>query len=293
MRRMLLLLLVCHYGLNAAEKLTFEQVYQNRGAALLQPLPDIPGWLDDARYVETRNGKFLAVEAGSGRSQLLLDPDAFKANAPAGLDLRAAADHDAAYSRLAYVHEDDIYLFAKKASSTRRLTATAAAEKNPTFSPDGRFLAWTAGGNLFVCATEGGVPVQLTFDGGDDILNGYASWVYYEEILGRASHYKAFYWSPDSRRIVFLRFDQSRVPQFPLFDANGTYGRLEMQRYPKPGYPNPTVKIGVVDVAGLQTDWIAFPAETDHYLAFLDWAVDGKKLLSAVAEPGPGRFAGL
>ena len=32
------------------KKLTFEQVYLNQGEALLQPLPDIPGWLDDTRY---------------------------------------------------------------------------------------------------------------------------------------------------------------------------------------------------------------------------------------------------
>ena len=279
MKRLFLLLLFCLFGLNAAqsEKLTFEQVYLNRGGALLQPLPDISGWLDDARFVETRAGKFLAVDARSGRSQVLLDPGAFKANAPAGLDLLNPADHDAGYSRLAFVHEDDIYLFSKKTSLTRRLTATTAAEKNPVFSPDGRFLAFTAGGNLFVCDTAGGAPSQLTFDGSDEILNGYASWVYYEEILGRASRYRAFYWSPDSKQIVFLRFDQSRVPLFPLFDANGAYGRLEMQHYPKPGFPNPAVKIGVIDLAGRHTDWIAFPEEIDHYLAFLDWAPDGKR----------------
>ena len=116
----------------------------------------------------------------------------------------------------------------------------------------------------------------MTFDGSEEILNGYASWVYYEEILGRASRYRAFNWSPDSSKIAFLRFDQSRVPQFPLFDAAGPYGRLEMQRYPKPGFPNPAVKIGVIDLAGRQTDWIAFPAEVDHYLTFLAWARGGK-----------------
>jgi dipeptidyl-peptidase-4 len=49
-----------------------------------------------------------------------------------------------------------------------------------------------------------------------------------------------------------------------------------MQRYPKPGFPNPIVKIGVIDLAGRHTDWIAFPAEVDHYLTFLAWTLDGK-----------------
>lgn len=278
MKRVLFLLLVCIFSLNAREleKLTFEQVYLNRGDALLRTLPVISGWLDDARFLETRAGKIFRVDARSGRSQVLLDPQALKMKRPANLNFLKPDDHTADYSQLAFLDADDIYLFQKKSGTIRRITATAAAEENPTFSPDGRFLAYTAGGNLFVCDTVAGVPGQLTFDGSEEILNGYASWVYYEEILGRGSRYRAFNWSPDGSRIAFLRFDQSRVPQFPLFDAAGTYGRLEMQRYPKPGFPNPVVKIGVIDLAGRHTDWIAFPAEVDHYLTFLDWTPDGK-----------------
>ncbi|HUU06431.1 MAG TPA: DPP IV N-terminal domain-containing protein [Patescibacteria group bacterium] len=278
MKRVLFLLLVCTFSLNAAdlEKLTFEQVYLNRGDALLRTLPVISGWLDDARFFETREGKIFLVDARSGRSQVRLDPQALKMKRPANLNFLKPADHTADYSQLAFLDADDIYLFQKKSGTIRRITATASAEENPTFSPDGRFLAYTAGGNLFVCDTAAGVPGQLTFDGSEEILNGYASWVYYEEILGRSSRYRAFNWSPDGSRIAFLRFDQSRVPQFPLFDAAGTYGRLENQRYPKPGFPNPAVKIGVIDLAGRHTDWIAFPAEVDHYLTFLDWTPDGK-----------------
>ncbi|MBU4307015.1 MAG: DPP IV N-terminal domain-containing protein [Candidatus Aminicenantes bacterium] len=278
MKRVLFLLLVCIFSLNAAEleKLTSEQVYLNKGDALLRTLPVISGWFDDARFLETRAGKVFLVNARSGRSQVLLDPQALKMKRPANLNFIKPDDHTADYSQLAFLDADDIYLFQKKSGTIRRITATAAAEENPTFSPDGRFLAYTAGGNLFVCDTVAGVPGQLTFDGSEEILNGYASWVYYEEILGRSSRYRAFNWSPDGSRIAFLRFDQSRVPQFPLFDAAGTYGRLEMQRYPKPGFPNPVVKIGVIDLAGRHTDWIAFPAKVDHYLTFLDWTPDGK-----------------
>src|SRR5512139_2156189 len=53
---------------------------------------------------------------------------------------------------------------------------------------------------------------QLTNDGTDVILNGYASWVYFEEILGRASRYKSFWWSPDSKKIAYMRMDESEVP---------------------------------------------------------------------------------
>jgi len=280
MKRLLLFLLVCVFGLNAGEleKLSFEQVYLNKGEALLRPLPDISGWLDDAHYVETRAGKLFAVDARSSRLQVLLDPQALKMKAPANLNFLKSDDHTADYSQLAFLLEDDIYIFRKKSGLIRRITSTAAAEKNPTFSPDGRFLAYTAGGNLFVCDTAAGVPSQLTFDGSEEILNGYASWVYYEEILGRGSRYRAFTWSPDGSKIAFLRFDQSRVPQFPLFCAAGPYGRLEMQRYPKPGFPNPAVTIGVCDLIARSTDWIGFADSGDHYLTVLDWSPDSRMI---------------
>ena len=280
MKKMALLLLVCCIGLGAqvGKKLTFEQVYLRTGDALLQPLPDITGWSDDSHYTESRAGKIFLVNARSGRAQVLLDPQAVKAKLPPGLNLLKPDDFNADYSLLAFLHDDDIYLYQGKKDKLLRITDTAAAEKNPTFSPDGRFLAFTANGNLFVSDAATGAASQLTFDGSAEILNGYASWIYYEEILGRASRYKAFGWSPDSGRIAFMRFDQGRVPQFPLFDASGPYGRLEMQRYPKPGFPNPEVKIGIIDLAGRHTEWIAFPAEVEHYLTFLAWSADGKRL---------------
>ena len=280
MKRWPLLLLVCLSCLGAeeAKKLTFEQVYLNRGEGLLATLPEISGWLDDSRYTEVRDGKVFLVDAGSGRSRVLLDALALKPAGPADLDWLRPADRTPDYARLAFLRENDIYLFQRGAGTLRRLTATPAAEKNPTFSPDGQRLAYTADGNLFACDIQSGTSVQLTSDGSDEILNGYASWVYYEEILGRESRYRAFEWSPGGDRIAFLRFDQSRVPQFPLFDATGTYGRLEMQRYPKAGFPNPAVKIGIVDLASKTTDWISFDDGVDHYLTFLAWGAGGKKV---------------
>jgi dipeptidyl-peptidase-4 len=279
MKKLLWLVLICSFGLQAAElkKLTFEQAYLNRGEALLKLLPEVQGWLDDTRFIESRAGKVFLVDARSGRSRLLLDPEALKGSGPEGLNWLWPADRNADYSRLAFVHADDIYLFNKEAKGLRRLSETQAAEKNPRFSPDGRHVAYTADGNLFACGSDAGLPVQLTPDGSEDILNGYASWVYYEEILGRASRYRAFEWSPDSSKIAFLRFDQSRVPQFPLFDADGAYGRLEMQRYPKPGFPNPSVKIGIVALDGKATEWISFAEGGDHYLTFLGWSPKGDK----------------
>ena len=85
---------------------------------------------------------------------------------------------------------------------------------NLTWSPDSSMIAFTRGNDLFVYDLAADREKRLTFDGSDVILNGYASWVYYEEIFGRASRYCAFWWSPDSKRLGFYRFDNSSVPMF-------------------------------------------------------------------------------
>ena len=63
---------------------------------------------------------------------------------------------------------------------------------NLTWSPDSTMLAFTRANDLYVYDLAARREKRLTFDGSDVILNGYASWVYYEEIFGRPSRYRAF-----------------------------------------------------------------------------------------------------
>ena len=154
---------------------------------------------------------------------------------------------------------------------------------NLTYSPDSTKIAFTRNNDLYVVDIASGVETRLTFDGTDLILNGYASWVYYEEILGRSSRYKAFWWSPDSKKIGFYRFDNTQVPLFPIYSAYGkdyagheSYplpspagspspkvtnmglgGSLSETRYPKCGQTNPQVRIGIVEIAGQVGDYAA------------------------------------
>lgn len=142
---------------------------------------------------------------------------------------------------------------------------------NPTYSPDSTKVAFTRSNDLWVRDVASGSERQLTFDGDELTLNGYASWVYYEEILGRPSRYRAFWWSPDSRRIAFYHFDNSKVPYFPIYSPysggdtrslghTGYPGSLNNTRYPKAGQWNPLVKIGFVDTEGDSSIvWADFP----------------------------------
>ena len=151
-------------------------------------------------------------------------------------------------------------------------------DMNITPSPDSSMVAFTRGGDLWVRSTADSSETRLTFDGSDVILNGYASWVYYEEIFGRASQYRAFWWSPDSRRIAYYRFDNTQVPVFPIFSPFGQDGSLSLTRYPKAGQTNPSVRVGVAELATGKTVWADFDYSEDQYFGTPFWSPDSEEL---------------
>jgi len=268
---------IIYGGSRDLKKLSMDQAITGR---LLKPMPQVLDWEDDRHYYQYSERKFLRVNAATGESELLFESKNNKDLENNDFHLADAADRTADFNRFLFVKEKTIFMFLREENKLLPLITTGETPRNPTFSPDGTKIAYTIGGNLFVFELNRQKPNQLTQDGGQDILNGYASWVYYEEILGRRSNYKAFWWSPDSSRIALMRFDESMVPIFPIYNADGVYGSLERMRYPKPGFPNPEVKIGIANLKDRQTLWINFvdKDETDHYLAFPTWNKKGDKL---------------
>ena len=154
-----------------------------------------------------------------------------------------------------------------------------AQDRNATPSPDGTMVAFTRDNDLWVRSVADSVETRLTFDGSELILNGYASWVYYEEIFGRASRYKAFWWSPDSKRLGFYRFDNTHVPMFPIYSPFGQDGKLNQTRYPKAGEPNPSVRIGIIEARrGAQPVWADFDDSPEQYFGTPFWGADSREL---------------
>ena len=180
---------------------------------------------------------------------------------------------------------------------------------NLTYSPDSTKIAFTRDNDLYVVDIATEVETRLTFDGSDVILNGYASWVYYEEIFGRASRYRAFWWSPDSKKLGFYRFDNSQVPMFPIYSAFANPeaaasqsqsprvtdlalgGSLSETRYPKAGQTNPQVRIGIVDLTSEciscpmrcedAITWADFDPSLDQYFGIPFWGPDSQEFFVA------------
>ena len=162
-------------------------------------------------------------------------------------------------------------LFLKDNGTETQLTFDVAEEKNPTLSPDGNYVGYTKNNNLYTLSLATKKEVAITNDGATGILNGYASWVYFEEIFGRPTQYRAFWWSPDSKYISFMRFDERKVPMFPIYNSEGQHGFVEETRYPKAGDQNPTVKIGWTTPDGGSITWADFNEMEDQYFGWPIW----------------------
>ena len=205
----------------------------------------------------------------------------------------------------------DSAAFVVNAKNAKVRTGVSAPEKyqdfplkptgavNLTYSPDSTKLAFTRDNDLFVVDIASGEETRLTHDGTDLIMNGYASWVYYEEILGRPSRYRAFWWAPDSKKIGFYRFDNTEVPLFPIYSAHanpkaaaaqsqsprvtdlGIGGSFSETRYPKCGQENPQVKIGIVEIDGGDITWADFDPTQDQYFGIPFWSPDSQEFFIA------------
>ena len=150
---------------------------------------------------------------------------------------------------------------------TREVEHLAASKNNvldPKFSPDGRSIAFVYEHDIWIVPTAGGEARQLTFGGTDLILHGDLDWVYPEELRVRTG----YHWSPDSRHIAYLELDETLVPTYPITDLVTRQATFDLQRYPKPGDPNPRVRAGIVDVEAARTAWIDRAAE---YIPRINW----------------------
>ena len=176
---------------------------------------------------------------------------------------------------------NDIWLYNIATGTSKRLTNTKEDELEADFSPDGRWISFVRGNNLFVVPAAGGAEKQLTRDGGEKIYNGYLDWVYEEELYGRGQK-RGYWWSPDSKSITFLRLDESPVPKFVLTNDIVDNQVVENTDYPQAGDPNPLVTLGITAVAGATApkfvDLSKYKPD-DLLIARVTWTPDSKTVM--------------
>jgi len=248
------------FNLQAQEhRLNFAQT-QGLSPSLTKSLNKVTGWSDENHYIEKdeKTRSLYAVDINSGVKTAYTPPP--------------KSDVEVT------VKDNDVYIQYGK-SAPKRLTNTPEEELNPTLSPDGKYVAFTRKSDLYAVDVTTGKEIRYTTDATDVIYNGYSSWVYFEEILGRPTKYKSFWWSPDSKHLAFMRFDDTNVPMFPINGSTGQHGYVEKTRYPKAGDPNPEVKIGFVPSAGGAIVWADFNEKDDQYFGTPYWSYDGSNMM--------------
>jgi dipeptidyl-peptidase-4 len=247
----------------------------------------VTGWTDDTHFLirnYDRDKKLVTynVDIRTGKSSVVIPPrtdrEIFIESLPSGILPGVNDIVSPDFKSAIFIRDNDLYFFMKGDKELRRLTSDEPAEVNTRYSPDGRKIAYTKSKDLYVYDLVEFKEIRLTSDATDRIYNGYAAWVYYEEILGRPSRYAAFWWSPDSKRIAYLRFDEIDVPVFTLDEPDGVHGTLEVVPYPKAGDPNPKVKMGIADIETKLTTWVKTDYTVDQYIAWPFWTPDSRKL---------------
>ncbi|MBM3311877.1 MAG: S9 family peptidase, partial [Candidatus Aminicenantes bacterium] len=152
-------------------------------------------------------------------------------------------------------------------------------------SPDKKLKAFYRDRNLWLSDADGKNEFAVTTEGNarDRTKYGTASWVYGEEL----DQNTAMWWSPDSTKVAYYRFDESKVPDYILqMDQTKLYTTADIEAYPKAGEPNPVADIYVYDPAAKKSVQVDVrdgkPFTNDvvgHYAYRVSWTADGKELL--------------
>jgi len=161
--------------------------------------------------------------------------------------------------------------------STGELTELSAAGKQglADFSPDASLVAFVRENNIFLKDLSSGEETQISFDGKDrHIINGTTDWVYEEEFAIT----KGFQWSPDGKKIAFMRFDESDVKEWWLTFYGDLYPEHHRYKYPKAGEDNSIVTVHVYDLATGQTTKMDTGQETDQYIPRIRWTQNPETL---------------
>ena len=143
-----------------------------------------------------------------------------------------------------------------------------------TFTPDGKALIYAKGNNLYIYDIATRKSEAVTEDGlWNAIINGTTDWVYEEEF----GFTQAYAVSPDSRKVAYLRFDESQVPVFEMMRYDGSlYNKAFSFKYPKAGDCNSIVELWIYDRDNKTKRKVDTGAESDQYISHLDWTPTGE-----------------
>ncbi len=247
------------------QPITYDQIYNSSRPLRFGGSP-VRGlrWLKDGEhFLQVKEGRLWKVNAASGRISPFFNADSvadrlsrlpvLDEKTARQIASRTSFSMDPSEEGALLEYQNDLYYFTFDGKVAVRLTSTPQREELPAFSPDGKFVAFVRQNDLWVVDLQTRTERALTTGGTDKLRSGKADWVYFEEVFHR--NWRTYWWSPDSRRIAFLRIDSSPVREFTVVNNVPHRQVIEETPFPKPGEPNPRIDLGIVTVAGGPVSW--------------------------------------
>ena len=267
------------------EPLTIEGIFGG-GRRSGPPAPSATRWSPDGKsltyFLRGEKGRDLWIhDLATGEKKILVSADQLRkiAPPPAGETERertfrtrfgvAAYRWSPGSKALMFSSGGRMFHYDIAGGEAKQIAPGMGGVKDPRYSPDAKRVAFVYKHDVWVAPTGGGKAKQVTFGGHELLLHGEFDWVYQEELRSRGAFFSGYSWSPDSRHIAFLELDESVVPIYPITEQVSRQASYDLQRYPKPGDPNPKARAGIVNVETGKTVWIDRAAE---YIPRLGWA---------------------
>ncbi|MGN6439410.1 MAG: alpha/beta fold hydrolase [Agriterribacter sp.] len=159
---------------------------------------------------------------------------------------------------------------------TLRIVTASGKQAYPAFSPDSKWLSYVLDANLYLMDLEKNVTVPVSVDGfAGQFLYGMND-ALYENGFGLTKGYE---WSPDSKYISLVRFNENSVKNYPVTSYERPYAEVKNQRYPLAGEMVPEVKVFIYDIANKLFVPVDIGVNPDQYITGTKWSPDGKTLL--------------
>lgn len=166
------------------------------------------------------------------------------------------------------------YLYDLKTSAIQPLDETHQPQTLAEYSPDGLKVSFIFKNDIFVKDLKTGKVIKITEHGKrNKLINGTTDWVYEEEFAIT----KAYGWSPDSKYIGYLRFDEEEVKEFNMTYYKDLYPELYTFKYPKAGEANSKVTAHIVPAKGGKT--IDLQLGEYEYIPRIQWSGSSNKLI--------------
>jgi len=175
-----------------------------------------------------------------------------------------------------YSYSAVYYLYDRNTKKLERLDEMHEPQTLAEYSPDGKFVSYVHKNNIYIKEISSGKISQLTEDGKrNKIINGTTDWVYEEEFAIT----KAYDWSPDSKYIAFLKFNEKEVKQFRMTFYNGLYPDSYKFKYPKAGEDNSLVSVHLIDLGKKKCKIKSIDIGEYEYIPRIQWAESSNKLI--------------